>query len=385
MRTFLKWPGHRLAVGLVVITQAAIAALSDAATAQARLDEAEKAREESARAAARGDFESARDNADRSRALVAEARSLYESMNAAESSDVVTLRGYARALSAEKDYDLAELALVRAVSIDPEEAELWLELAEAQASLGGPARERAIRSYSKAARFRPEGDANARAYAALGTVFLEMGLYDLAFENVSKALELNSDLAEAIVAMVALETRVGNMEKAAQALDEFQDVPPEFVPRLRQYLDAALRDFEDSRRWIPDTAESHFAYAKLLIRVDRLTDSYWPLLRTIRLDDQNFVAFNMMGSVLRAMKRLRGAREAFTRSLEVNPDQPRTREALQELEEEISKSPEFAPPMPDLIRIPEQTSPGPNSAGPAEGGVTTDSAPAEATTSSSTP
>lgn len=385
MRRYRKLPGHLLVVGLAAFMQAAVGEVPDAATAAAKLEEAEQAREESARAAARGDFESARENADRSRALVAEARALYEIMNASESDDVTTLRGYARALSAEKDYDLAELALVRAVSIDPEEAELWLELAQAQASLGGPARERAIRSYSKAARFRPEGDANARAYAALGTVFLEMGLYDLALENVSKALELKSDLAEAIVAMVALDTRVGNMEKAAQALDEFQAVPPEFVPRLRQYLDTALRDFEDSRRWIPDTAESHFAYAKLLIRVDRLTDSYWPLLRTIRLDDQNFVAFNMMGSVLRAMKRLRGAREAFTRSLELNPDQPRTREALQELEEEISKLPEFAPPAPDLIRTPERTSPEPNSAGLSEGGVASDSTPAETRTPNSTP
>ncbi|MDZ4860566.1 MAG: hypothetical protein SGI88_16440, partial [Candidatus Hydrogenedentes bacterium] len=86
-------------------------------------------------------------------------------------------------------------------------------------------------------------------------------------------------------------------------------------------------------------------------------------LRSLRIDGKNFAALNLMGSVYRGLNRLRGAREAFMRSLELNADQPRTRQALDELDTMERENPGST-----TFQGGEQGEIGATPAGPSQGG-----------------
>jgi Flp pilus assembly protein TadD len=235
--------------------------------------------------------------------------------------------------------------------VDRENASAWFALGQAQLAQGPTRRANAIQSLKQAIEVQPSGDVAPLAHATLGGLFIEIGLYDFARENLDKALELSPNHSGAKIALASLDLRDGQPAKASSALDSL-GVAPELQVFMQHTLARALADFDNSRRWMPDTVENHLAYGKLLIRVGRLNDAVWPLKRALRLKSDDFVAWNLYGSVLREINQVEEARAAFQKSLEINADQPRTRQVLQELRnaaaEATSKesSPEVSPSQP---------------------------------------
>jgi tetratricopeptide (TPR) repeat protein len=321
------------------------------AAAKEQIAQAEAEEKLASQAQANGDAEAMQKHVEAHAKLLGEGRRLYEAAGAATSHDPATLLDYAALLSGMEDFDLAEQAAQRAVLVDRENASAWLALGQAQLAQGPTRRANAIQSLKQAIEVQPSGDVAPLAHAMLGGLFIEIGLYDFARENLDKALELSPNHSGAKIALASLDLRDGQPAKASGALDSL-GVAPELQVFMQHTLARALADFDNSRRWMPDTVENHLAYGKLLIRVGRLNDAVWPLKRALRLKSDDFVAWNLYGSVLREINQVEEARAAFQKSLEVNADQPRTRQVLQELQnvaaEATSKesSPEVSPSQP---------------------------------------
>jgi tetratricopeptide (TPR) repeat protein len=325
-----------LFVFAVYLPSLAFAQAVDAAGIKVKVEEALKAKQSSGEALARNELEEGRRFANLSAKLLGEAREEYESIRAAESLNPALLIDYSDLLSEMGDHDLAEKVLLRAVALDRENASAWLKLGQAEAALGTKSETRAIRSLRRAAAIEPKSDATVQANASLGALYQQSGLYDFAREAYGKALDQDPAHVGSKLAIASLDAREGQMVKAKDAYDSIGSASTDYAPFITRTLGVALDDFAQSRRWLPDTAETHLAYAELLVRAGRLPDSYWPLSRAVKLDSQNFVAWNLMGSVLRAMNQLKGSREAFVKSLALNADQPRTRDAIAELDKTLA-------------------------------------------------
>lgn len=318
--------------------QFAYAQLLDAAGIRDKVEEASKARRASEAAYAENKPDEGRRLLQNAQKLLSEARADFEAIGARHSNDPKLLTDYADLLIGAGDYDLAEQVLLRAVKIDPEDAAIWLKLGQTQAALGPKSESRAIRSLRKAASIEPKTKSTVQANASLGALYQESGLYEFARESYLKAIAQDPEHMGSKLALASLDAREGKMVKANEAYESIESQTTEYAPFIKRTLGPALDGFAQSRRWLPDTAEMHLAYAELLIRADRLEESFWPLNRSLKIDDKNYIAWNLMGSVMRGMNRLKGSREAFMRSLELNPDQPRTREALTELDRQLSES-----------------------------------------------
>ncbi|MFA6239675.1 MAG: tetratricopeptide repeat protein [Candidatus Hydrogenedentales bacterium] len=316
-----------VAVSSQAVAQPAPDLLGEARQLLQKAAEEEKA---SGSAQMNGDFEAAKKHRDAQGAARRDARERFDRARAGESNDIDLLFEYVQLLQQMEDYDLAESTLTRAVSLQPENALAWTELGEAQAARGEKHSADAIRSLRKAASLDAEPETTARAFASLGALYQEIGLYDFSRESLSKALEIKPDHRGAIIALASLDLRNGDVAKASSALDALGTIP-ELQPFLQHTIERGLIDFDASRRWMPDLPENHLAYAKLLARVGRMGEAVWPLRRCVKMQQDNFVAWNLLGSVYRGLERPQEAREAFEKSLAINPDQPRTRQVLESM------------------------------------------------------
>ncbi len=360
----------RTCLTLIVATvslAAAYAQDADTASIQAKVAEGIKTRDASVAAFAQGQADEGRKLGETSVTLLREAREAYDAMGAAESNDFGVLVAYADLLVEQGDHDLAEKALLRAVDVDRESAQAWLKLGQTESRLGPRSETRAILSLRQAAAIEPKSEATVQAYASLGALYQQAGLYDFARETYAKALEQDPNHVGSKLAIAALDARDGDMVKANTAYGEVEKNSADYGGFIQNTLSIALQDFEQSRRWLDDTAESHLAYAELLVRAERLQDAIWPLNRSLKIDESNYVAWNLMGSALRAMNQLKPARDAFAKSLALNADQPRTREAIDAIDKVLPAAPtptpqptqDAQPPATEASTAPQEGQPDP--------------------------
>ncbi|NUM56366.1 MAG: tetratricopeptide repeat protein [Candidatus Hydrogenedentes bacterium] len=308
----------------------------DIAGISEKVAEGLKARDASAAAFGQGNQEEGAKLAETSTKLLREARAEYEANGAGESDDPDALMAYADVLNELGDYDLAEKSLLRAVSIDPEIASAWFKLGQTEGKLGPRAESRAIRALRRAAAIEPKTDITVQANASLGALYQQSGLFDFAREAYERALEQDPTHVGSKLAIASLDAREGKMVKAKAAYDSVEKASSDYAPFITRTLGVALEEFSQSRRWLDDTAESHLAYAELLVRAGRLPEAYWPLNRSLKLNDQDYVGWNLMGSILRSMGQTKGARDAFGKSLALNANQPRTTQVIAELDKELA-------------------------------------------------
>lgn len=325
---------HRYVSVVLLSLFTAIHALGDDSIATKSRELLEQARQEeaaAANAAMQGDQAAFQQHASLAAERMAQIQSLFESAGIDNSDNVEDLAAYAEFRKVKGDYDLAERALLRAISFVPDHADLWFALGEVQALLGREYEDQAVKSLRKAIALDESADVNAKAHAALGALFLQQGLFDFARRELEDAIAVDANHVGARITLASLDVRDGFINKASESLDALGEMSPQHISLMQRTMDKALLEFEESRRWMADTAENHLAYAKLLVRAGRHAESILPLERAVQLDPDNYVAWNLLGSMYRGFENLDGARNAFTRSLEINPDQPRTRQALDEL------------------------------------------------------
>lgn len=258
-----------------------------------------------------------------------DARENFREAGAQTSRDPQVIREYADVLARLGDVDLMARALQRLVQIDPTNVAAWVSLGQALAALGHDHATEAVEALRHGLDLAVEPRTVAAAHAALGNLYLEERLYDLARRHHDEALKADPNHVESRLAIASLDIREGRMKEAAAAMQTLGDAP--LPPSATADIARALADFLEARRTFPDDAESHLAYAQLLIRGNRMPESVWPLDRTVELNPDNYIAWNMLGSVRQALGQNDLARAAFERSLQIKPDQPRTRESLNEL------------------------------------------------------
>ncbi len=264
----------------------------------------------------------------------ANARDLYIEARADLSSDPELLEEFAASALRTEDYDLAAKAYRRAATFRPENNEYWLEagrnFVRAGTAMADEAREALELCQARAS---DSGDTvlAAQASALLGHLYRELALYELAREYYESARTSDPDHLGARIGLIGLDFREGRVLEAATAAEEAGQLAPGDAGLLEMMLHFGYEGFHESHAWFADSADNHMAYAKLLTRLTRLSEAIFAVQRAVELDARNVVALNLLGSLAREAGDTARARDAFNRSLAIDPDQPRTREAIEGL------------------------------------------------------
>lgn len=321
-----------LAATFVLATVCCFGDTGPAGEVMAKLQEARQAQQAVATAQARGDAGAAdgyRADAER---LMEEAAAICETVLEESPNDPSLLLAFASVHQARRDFDLAEEVLRRALAIDPKNAKAWLALGKALGGMGESKGIESAKALRRASELSPRSETGAEALGLLGVQYWTWGLYEFAGDAFSRCLEVDEDNTFARIGRIALDLRQGKMREGSDAMDKLGRVSQEHAGLLDRFVREALDGFMRQGRWLPDNAADHLAYAKCLTRAGMLPDSVLALERATTLDPSDHIAWNLLGSVNAALNQTEEARKAFAKSLEIDPNQPRTEEALRKLD-----------------------------------------------------
>ena len=306
-------------------------AVADVSAARAAMAQYKAEMQAVADAASKNDAKSAVSHEDSARKYLKEACDQFAAAGAGKSDDVSVLRDYAGACLKNDDYDLAAAALERATKIEPGNASLWESLGYALTELGAKRANEAAAAFRKAIELKADADMVAGAYVGLGEVYRRQSLHALARDSYQKALDAKPDMRAAKLAMAAARVRDGEVLEASNDLDAMGAMTNEEAGLLGTLLSESMQAFEAARLVFPETHEHHLAYAKLLLRAGKNAQALGAAERSAALGPGDYVTWNMVGGLSRQTGNVKRAKEAYAKSLEINPDQPRTQEAIKAL------------------------------------------------------
>lgn len=170
--------------------------------------------------------------------------------------------------------------------------------------------------------------------ALWGDYYWRRGMFDLAEHEWREALTQNGEQRHARIGMVAVGLLNADVAVAAQGLRDLGQLAPAEQEIASRYLRDAQGAFVESGAVFADTAANHLAYASLLVSAlepGELGQAMLPLERAVLLDPDSYVAWNFLGGLRWQAGDKQGAREAYQRSLMVNPNQPYTQRLLDDL------------------------------------------------------
>jgi Flp pilus assembly protein TadD len=100
-------------------------------------------------------------------------------------------------------------------------------------------------------------------------------------------------------------------------------------------FDLALRFLNDLVRLAPDFAEAWNKRATVLFLKGDYGNSIADIQRTLALEPRHFGAISGLGIILERLGDKQGAMRAFRRGLEINPNMPGAKDAVERLSPEV--------------------------------------------------
>lgn len=238
--------------------------------------------------------------------------------------DVVTALGY---------YDLAAEQYERMLVETPGDPALLHALGEAWMKTGPFGVDKAQDAFEKAL----QGDANRiDTLVALALLHHQEGLYEQAGKYYTEVLNRDPLHVRARLGKAVLLVRSGDIAAASALLDEVGAEGQCFDMETRIMLRKALFVFERRGGWIEDTASEHAAYARLLYRSGRITDAVLAARRAVESNPADFETWNFLAAMQLQVGNFENAEQAYSRSLDANPDQPEIAKQRRQLINELT-------------------------------------------------
>jgi Flp pilus assembly protein TadD len=321
-------------------------AQSNAALQSARESVAKYQQEEKARQAAIADglFNEADSRAQAGRVALIEALRAYEAGGVPGAAPKEVLFEYTDAARRLGYFDQAGEAMEAAVRLDAGDARAWALLGMSLIECGPKHERQGLEALRKSLAIDSASKDAASALNALGKLYYRQSLYALAAEAFDKALTIDPANIEAVLRRSALQVREGKVLEASNAIDALGAAAEPLDAMTRVLLRECIMAFEDDGRFVDDTAENHAAFAKLLYRAARIPEAILASSRAIQLNPKDTKTMNFVGSMYTQMGNADGARQAFQKSLDTDPNQPNIAEALKQLPPPAAPAAAPAPP-----------------------------------------
>ncbi len=241
----------------------------------------------------------------------------------------------ARALRSEGKFDEALAIYEKALSKDPDNADLLLEFAQTNAWARRDAR--ALELYDKIIARHPN-----HSDAWLGKAFLLSWRkeYAEAETHFAKVIQLSPDYIDAYVGYAKMLVWQGEYEKAAPLFEravQFDPSRQEIHAELGQIyahvfkLDAAVTELEKSIALKSARVDDYVTLGRVYAYSNRLEDSKKLYLEAIRQDASNLDALNGLARTYGYAREWKKSEDAFNAVLKKSPGDPEAKEGLDRL------------------------------------------------------
>ena len=337
MRAYNTLVFSTIVVSIVSFTSTLWAEDSALATAKMKASAGQAAFAESQSLATNGEQEPAQAKYDEAKALMNEAVLLCQAY-IPEKLTIVESTLYAQAMSTAGEYDLAARAYERSFALDPNSIESALSAGRNWGKVGEAYHQRALSLLHTVLTHEPaNATLKSAAHTELGHIYFTQKLFVLAGDayneaNTLASAEADTQALEAQLGLALIQIQQGYVAEASKILESITNLTSEQGRFLQEGLTTSLQVMNTNRATIAETAEAHHAYAKLLLRAQRVYESLLAVEHAVLLDDSDYSMHNLRGGLLIQQGQMARATASYTRSLELNPNQPRTREMLTRLQ-----------------------------------------------------
>lgn len=278
-----------------------------------------------------GQTQAAMDEAKRAENALVTARDLYFSARADQSNEPEVLIEFAELCERLNDDDLAGDAYLRAANLRSADATLWYRAGRSFVDAGGRYLARAAEPLDRAeqlARSNPGAVSLADIETARGDVSWKNGAYDIAGTRYAAALAADPSNARALMGAAKVAVATGSPLQAETWLNELQTSARVDPAAVESRLREAYLAYRRARPALPADPAAYRALAGIAIRSGFIDEARAAVEHALTLNADDVFALNMAGSLAQRAGDYARARQLFSRSLELQPDQPRTREAL---------------------------------------------------------
>ena len=325
----------------------------DLQRAHEALAEHQKETEAAQSALAQGLFNDADARTNAARAALQRAQAAFEAAGAPTNAPTDVLFEYADTTRRLGYHDLAGEAMETVVAREPENARAWGVLGASQIECGPKHEPRGLEALLKSLALDSASKDAVAARVALGKLYYAQGLYDFAREQLEQAVATDPAHPEAVIRLAALQARAGKIREANDAITALDKAAQPHDALARVLLRECLDTFERDGGTFEDNAANHVAFSKLLYRAARVPEALLAASRAVTLDPTDTATLNFAASMYTQLGNADNARQAYEKSLAVNPDQPLVQEALKHLPPPAAP-PAIAAPVPVPVPAPAQ-------------------------------
>jgi len=171
--------------------------------------------------------------------------------------------------------------------LDSQDADEWLKIGNAHASLGQL--DEALAAYQTALKIRPDKPA---ALTNVGVVYYQQGRFDDAVQQLQKALEIDPQDAETQYMLGATYVQQQKLDEAEKSFSTAIELKPDLaaaytglgnVQLARKNVDEAVKTLQEATALQPDQAEAWLALGQAYAAQDRKTEASQALKQCLQI------------------------------------------------------------------------------------------------------
>jgi tetratricopeptide (TPR) repeat protein len=163
----------------------------------------------------------------------------------------------------------------------------------------------------------------------LGVVYAQLEEYDLAVQHLKRALQGNTNNADAYLALGAVFQKKGLLDEATTYYQRAIEIEPDFAEayenlgdifRGKQQLDEAITYYKKAIQYCPTSAETHCTLANIF-KEKGLPDIATIYYRNALKNNPDYAeAYNNFGTILKDQHRLDEAITHYQKAVQINPN-----------------------------------------------------------------
>ncbi len=215
----------------------------------------------------------------------------------------------------------AEAAFREAVKLAPDLAEVHLDLGLVLGKEGK--QQEAIASLTKATELDPKA---ASAHMFLGIFLYQANRRDEAIQALNQELLLNPKNVEALTWLGIVELAAGHPERAVNPFDQAAEITPNDLNVLeyrgKAHSLVAQESYARMARLNPNSWQVHKVQAELYAESDKYAEAIKEYEAAIRDEQNNGDLYEGLGDEYRHMNELESAQKAYSKELELSPENP---------------------------------------------------------------
>ncbi|MEW6054448.1 MAG: tetratricopeptide repeat protein [Nitrospirota bacterium] len=163
----------------------------------------------------------------------------------------------------------------------------------------------------------------------LGVIYAQHEEYDLAIQNLTRALQCNAKNADAYLALGAIFQKRGLVDEAVEYYQKAVGIDPDIAEayenlgdifRDKRQFDEAITHYKKAIQYIPDSAEIHCSLGNIFKEKGQLDLAMYYYRKALKYNPDYAEIYNNLGLILTYQHQLDEAITHYQKAVQLNPD-----------------------------------------------------------------